>query len=284
MPTAPSSFSYAVFRFVKDARGDVSVPVGVALWSEEAKWVNVRLVKPTEKLRRLSRTTDYPFINIFEKKLNDWIKSDHLPYAEKSLIPTSDSWWRHLQKLLIHKIRISEPRPIDCISPDTEIEPLFREIVGNAQLSDETARIDHLISKCLGTELTRTLKRGEISGYAGKPVHVMRFFSGSQATVVLEGVNLSLENAAVEADALVGKLQRVRANGSARPSDGHNVIAIVGYVASLNGLNGEKFLKDWIEEAGNAIALDVERQPVQLREETEKAIHAAGPLPAFHGR
>jgi hypothetical protein len=281
MPTTQSSYSYAVFRFVKDARRDISVPIGVALWSEDANWVKVRLVRPNEKVRRVSKTTDYPFINIFGKKLSEWLASTHLPYAQSSETPTADAWWKHLQTILIHKIRISDPRPIDCLSPDSELETLFNEVVGNAQDADTTVRIDHLISHCLGTTLSRTLRRGEITGYSGKPVHVMRFFSGTQATVVLEGVNLGLENAATEADALVGKLQRVRANGSAHPTGDRSVIAIVGYVASPDGLNGEGFLKDWIEEAGDATALDVEREPDQLRAATERAIQEAGPPPAL---
>jgi hypothetical protein len=108
-------------------------------------------------------------------------------------------------------------------------------------------------------------------------VQVMRFFAGSQATVVLEGVNLAIESAAAEADALVGKLQRVRANGTVHSNAEREVIAKVGYVASPNGLNGEGFLKDWIEQAGAAVAFDVERQANLLREETEKALSVAGP-------
>lgn len=65
-------------------------------------------------------------------------------------------------------------------------------------------------------------------------------------------------------------------------SGDRKVIAIVGYVASSNGLNGEKFLKSWIEEAGDAVAPDVRREPDERRLDTEKAIEAAGRLPTFH--
>lgn len=281
METTRYSFSYAVFRYVKDAQRDISIPVGVALWSEDANWMDVRIVQPSERLPRISRRTDAPFIDVFERKLRDWLSSGQIPYGEASLLPTRDAWWRHLQKLLIHKIRISEPRPIDCLVPEREIESLFKEIVGDPQLTEESVRIDHMISQCLGTSLAKSLRRGEISGFANKPVQVMRFFSGSNATVVLEGVNLALENAAAEADALVGKLQRVRANDRANQTASHRVIAIVGYLASENGLNGEAFLKDWIERAGEAKALDVEREATQLRTETELAIDEAGPPPAL---
>ena len=178
---------------------------------------------------------------------------------------------------------MSEPRPIDCLAPERDIELLFKEVVGDPLLTDENVRIDHLITRSLGEALSKSLRRGEIKGYADKPVQVMRLFSGSQATVILEGVNLALESAAAEADALVGKLQRVRANGSIFPRQDKPIIAIVGYVASEEGLNGEAFLKDWIEKAGDAKALDVEREAAKLRAETERALDQAGPPPAFRG-
>jgi hypothetical protein len=282
MSKAQPSFSYTIFRYVKDAKRDISIPVGVALWSEDADWLRVRLVKSTERLPRISRKSDVPFIEIFGQKLNGWLSAGQLPYGEVSVRPTSDAWWEHLQKLLIHKMRVSEPRPIDCLVPEREIESLFNEIVGNPSVTEENARIDHMISQCLGLALTKNLRRGELVGYAGKPVQVMRFFSGSQATVVLEGVNLGLDSAASDADALVGKLQRARANGSAHASPEKPIIAIVGYVATENGLNGEAFLKDWIEKAGDATAVDVEREAPRLRFETEKALGMAGPPPALN--
>jgi len=274
-----STFSYAVFRYMKDAKREIAVPIGVALWSEDANWVGVRLINSDQKVPRISRKGDFPFIGVFERKLDSWLAGRHLPYQDQPVSPASDAWWKHLQKLLIHKTRISDPRPIDCLDPEKEIESLFREIVSPEETEDH-ARIDHLITQCLGG-LSKTLRRGEINGYAGKPVEIMRCFLGREATVVVEGVNLALENAASEADALVGKLQRVRANGSIQPSADRRVIAIVGYVASENGLNGEAFLKDWIEKAGNATALDVQREGAKLRAETEQALTEAGPPPTF---
>ena len=38
-------FSYAVFRYVKDAKRDLSIPVGVALWSQDLAWARVRFTR-----------------------------------------------------------------------------------------------------------------------------------------------------------------------------------------------------------------------------------------------
>ena len=130
MPNTPYSFSYAVLRYVKDERRDISVPVGVALWSEEGHWVRTRLLMPDERLTPISSSDDYPFINLISRKLDNWMKQGELPYQDRMLSPYSDAWWRHLQKILIHRLRLSEPRPIDCLEPESDLEALFRTVVG----------------------------------------------------------------------------------------------------------------------------------------------------------
>jgi len=128
MPTAPYSYKYAVLRYVKDAKRDVSTPVGVALWSEQAHWVGTRFLSPGETLATIAGE-DYAFIRLVDRKIENWLKAGNLPYDEEKLSPVSDRWWRHLQKILIHKVRIAEPRPIECRDPDSELEIIFRSVV-----------------------------------------------------------------------------------------------------------------------------------------------------------
>ncbi len=269
----PSSFSYSVFRYVKDSRRDISVPIGVALWSQEARWVKVRFVLPQEKVARVSKTADFPYINLVSKRVMNWLKDESLPYLERPEEPSSDTWWRHLQKVLVHKVRVSEPRSIDCRNPEEEIETLFKEIVGGVP-AESNERVDNLISRCLG-DLSHRLRRGELTGFAGKPVRVMQFYSGKAATVVVEGVNLTTERAADDADALVGRLQRAASNPSVQNVQENRLLSIVGYLATEHGLNGEAYLKEWIEAKANAQAFDVEREADKLREATQIALTSA---------
>lgn len=278
----PSSFSYSVFRYVKDARRDISVPVGVALWSENASWVQVRFMTPEEKIPRVSRTTDFPYIKLVSKRVNNWIHGEGLPYAEGDQTPSSDAWWRHLQKVLVHKVKVSEPRSIDSQSPERDIEALYKEIVGG-ELTESSERVDHLISKCLGDELVHHLHRGELTGFAGKPVRVMRFFSGPASTVVVEGVNLTTERAADDTDALVGRLQRAAANSTEQDAQEQNsLVAIVGYLATEHGLNGEAYLKEWIETKTKARAFDIQRETEDFRKATQVAVARAGQATSRH--
>src|ERR1700683_5538943 len=117
----PSSFSYSVFRYIKDARRDISVPVGVALWSHDAPWVQIRFVSAHEKVARVSKVSDFPYIELVSKRVTNWLQGEPLPYAKVRDAPNSDSWWRYLQPVLVHKVRVSEPRSIDCRDPEREI-------------------------------------------------------------------------------------------------------------------------------------------------------------------
>jgi Protein of unknown function (DUF3037) len=272
----PSSFSYSVFRYVKDARRDISVPIGVALWSHDAPWVQVRFVSPHEKVSRVSKTSDFPYINLVAKRVKNWIQGEPLPYSQGEGAPNSDRWWMHLQKVLVHKVRVSEPRSIDSQNPDRDLETLYKEIVGG-EPAESNARVDHLISKCLGDGLIHQLHRGELSGFAGKPVRVMRFYSGPASTVIVEGVNLTTERAADDTDELVGRLQRAAADStSGEDTKQKPLVTIVGYLATEHGLNGEAYLKEWIEMKTKARAFDIQRETEGFREATQAALSGAG--------
>jgi Protein of unknown function (DUF3037) len=281
MPAKPSSFSYAVFRYLKDPLRDLSIPIGVALWSEDRGWTGVRMPRSDEKLPRINKADDYPYISFVERKLNSWLSERTLPYASSELQPTSDSWWRHLREVLVHKVSLSEPHPIDCTEPDQEIELLFMSIV-RTESADETAlRVDSALTKALGN-LAKKFKRGAVPGFAGKPVQVMRLFRGTKTTIVVDGVNLSVKDAAREADAMVGKMCRARSNGVAvsplSPPDpeGGNFLGFVGYLSSAGGLNGEGYLKDWIEKTASVQTFDVIREREQMRKAIDRAVQEAG--------
>src|ERR1700722_15803088 len=136
MERLSSTFSYAVFRFVKDAKRDLSVPVGVALWSRDLSWVGVRFIRREERLPGVNKNSDFPYVEFVERKIQSWLSSNSLPYQREGVATTTDAWWNHLRQLLVHKVKVSEPRPIDCVSPDQEIEGLFRDVVRGVQNQD----------------------------------------------------------------------------------------------------------------------------------------------------
>ena len=276
MPANISSYSYAVFRYVKDAQRDVTVPIGVALWSSEEGVVRTRLLKQSERISRISKTDDYPYIDLIHRKLGMWLSQKKLPYQSAEMLPTSDAWRRHLRNVLVHKVRVSEPLSIDCENPDIELEPLFTAIVKASPDEESAIRIDGLVRHSLGEELAKKLHRGAINGFAGKPVQMMRLFLGIRGDVAVDAVNLSTKDAARDADAMVGKLWRARECHTDRP-----LVGIIGYLSSPGGLNGEAFLKDWMERKGQVSTFDIVREQEQFREATERAIAQVGPPRLF---
>lgn len=267
------SYSYAVFRYVKDAQKDLSVPVGVALWSPDKKFTGLRFAKESDRASQINKAEDLPYIDLIRRKLRDWSEKQQLPYQDQPMSPDTDDWWRHVRDLLIHRVRMSEPLPIDCRDPENELEPLFASIIRPSRSRNK--RIDSLLRNALGNEITKKLHRSPVDGFAGKPVQVMRVFRGARRDVVVDAVNLSVEDAPRQADEIVGKLQRARTNGHGLCAKERSLTAVVGYVSTPSGLNGEAYLKNWIEMAGKAKAFDLRIEQAELRRAVNDAIEDA---------
>lgn len=258
------SSSYCVFSIVTDEMRGTSIPVGVALWTKETGQAWIKLAREDDRVRGLNKIS-YFYIAQVEKQLNEWVKSGELPYGDRSQSRQSDDWWRHLARLLVHKLRMSELRPIDCQNPADEIEPLYEAVVGPRKgIAERSARIDGVLSAALG-RLSRDLEKGEVSGYRGRPVPVRHFKSSPDRLLIVEAVNLASVNAETDTDALVSKLLRVYAARDRSAS----VVSCVGYLASPNGLNGEVALVEWIKEKADAHIFD-------LLNEREKFSSAVG--------
>jgi hypothetical protein len=268
---AAISYSYAVLTFQIDDAGAVAVPIGVALWSPERQWAKFRMVEEGERLRQFNSRENYPLVRFVRQKLEKWLSTNKLPYSEGPMTPYVDDWWRHVRDLLIHQVRLSEPRSIDCRNPDEELEPLYEAIVSSHRSREEQrARVDGEIRKCLNG-LSDTFKsRQPLLGFGGRQVEVLRSYHGSQGWVVIEGVNLATQEAEAKADATVSRLLRVR-EGLREPAE-----IIVGYLASPEGLNGEKVLVDWIEHKTQARVLDLVKQRTIFHDTAENLVAKAG--------
>ena len=101
----------------------------------------------------------------------------------------------------------------------------------------------------------------------------MRYYAGQTSTVVVEGVNLTTERAADETDELVGRLQRAAADSTSKDHAKQKpLVTIVGYLATEHGLNGETYLKEWIETKTKARAFDIQRETESFRQATQAAL------------
>ena len=258
------SFSYAVFTFQVDTARAVTVPIGVALWSPEKQWVKVRLVHQDERLKQFNATEHYPFVSLVEQKIDQWVSAGSLPYSEGPVAPFVDDWWKTVRELLVHRVRLSEPRPIDCRNPEEELEPLYESIVSSHRSPrEQRARVDSEIRRCLQNVASKFESRQELAGFGGRPVKVLQSHHGPRGWLVIEGVNLASRKAEFDTDAMVSRLLRLREGLQEQPN------TIVGYLASPDGLNGESILVEWIRAQTNAQVFDLMTQRDHLREEAE---------------
>jgi len=126
---AAISSSYAIFSFALDPARGTTIPIGIAMWCPEFRWVKIRLLEETEQLTGFNKAEHYPFVRLAREKVAGWLATGSLPYAGGSIPAFEDRWWRHVKELLIHRVRLTEPRPIDCRDPDQELEPLYEAVV-----------------------------------------------------------------------------------------------------------------------------------------------------------
>jgi hypothetical protein len=269
-PKAAISSSYAVFSFVLDPARGTTIPIGIALWSPQRRWVKVRFLEESEQLTGFKKADHFPLARLARQKVESWLATGELPYAEGPIPPFEDRWWRHVKELLIHRVRLSEPRPIDCRDPDQELGPLYEAVVAPHRPSKERrSRIDGEIRRCLGYLAERFQARAGLPGFGGREVKVLRAYRGRKGWVVIEGVNLATDQADTESDAAVGKLRRLREGIRDRCE------FLVGYLAPPEGLNGNEVLLEWIRSQTQAQTFDLARDRSAFLQTADKLVAQA---------
>jgi hypothetical protein len=244
-------------NYITDEFRQSATPIGIVLWSADPNCTRVRVASEKEKIKGL-KSNAYTFVRLAKGKIENWASKGTLPYASDDIKPATDEWWRHVSKLLVHGVRLSEPRAIDCRDVDKETELLFEALVKPHRAGKERReRIDWELTRTLG-KVADKLERGAVQGFKGRAVPVKRFACDDKKLMIVEGVNLTSAAAEQDTDALVSRLLRIRdANGAGTHRD---VTAYVGYLASPAGLNGEAALVEWIEKKADAKVFDLVRQ------------------------
>lgn len=258
------SSSYSVLTFVTNELSRTEIPVGVALWNscDADDGVQLRILSGADRLPGFKQEW-MPYLDLVSTQIHGWLHEKHLPYDTDNLEPRDDAWWKHLRNLLVHRVRVSEPKAIDCRDANEEADLLFEAVVRPQKSEDERRhRVDRVLTESLGN-LSKKFSRGSVSGFYGRPVPVKRFLQDGTKLLVLEGVNLASGDAEKETDALVSKLLRINEvrdeSSSSESKIGGKMVALVGYLTSPGGLNGEAALVKWIEQKAGARTFDLIR-------------------------
>jgi hypothetical protein len=267
---ASSSSSYSVLSYVTDVDRSLSVPIGVVLWSAAHEFVDVRVLETDERIASIRHPKDFALIHLAVTNLKAWIADRRLPYAENPAAPWTDAWWVEARSLMIHRVRSSEPSPIDLANADpvAEIDVLFESVVAPFRRPAQSKKKIHgEIARCLGDLAECFEYRERLEGYKHREIRVLRAYRGEHRMVVVEGLNLA---AAPDehADQMLGKLLRLREGNRA-------LDLVVGYLPSPHGLNGEASLVEYLKEKTGAKAFDLIRERQQLHDTAADLVQKA---------
>jgi hypothetical protein len=159
---------------------------------------------------------------------------------------------------------------------ERELDLLFEAVV-QPMISSERRlkRIDGAIADALGDAASHFRRSVGVQAFKGRDETVLRGVVGTEAAVVIEGVNLAAASARRDADALVSKLLRIREAPAGVP-----LRVVVGYVTSPGGLNGEADMRDWIMKQITDNVFDIVHEPKRFRAAALDELREAG-LSAF---
>jgi hypothetical protein len=247
---------YAVFSYEHENK---SVPVGVALWSEERQSYGLKMLDQKDRIRGFRNDLSWRFLALAKDQLKYW-ETAGIPYGGDAK-PWSDTWWRVVRGVFVHELQLSEARTIDTDEPTKAVDALFESVV--APHRHETARatrIAGIVHEALGDLASCFDYRAPMPGYGNRSVRVMRAYQGRYGAVVVEGLNLSVHGQAdINTWQVLGKLRLLLAG-----PDRKRVAVVVGYLPSPEGLNGEKALVECLREETGADVFDLRTQPAIL--------------------
>ena len=269
------AYSYTTIRYLIDADRNIDVPVGIVLCNADKKQLLFRLPTEDERITNVPNATANVSLEATKAKIENWLETGRLPYAQENLIPLSEAWWTQVRKLLQFRVRIGIVLPINCQHPEEEVETLFDAVVKPHVPSHErTARVSGAVTRALGRYLASQLPCGEsVAGFHNRPIPVLRCISGKQQMVIVEGVNLAAATAEKDTYALTSKLRSIR---NQNDDSNRRTSFVVGYLASPAGLNGEATLKEWFEKDVGIPMFDLTREPSLFRENVLNAVTSLG--------
>lgn len=273
---ADSKFSacnkYATFRFVADSERGVTIPIGVAVWGSDTSSLKIRFPKKGDRFDGADVNKVLPYLEVVKTQIESWLKNSYVPYQQEALEPLSDAWWDQVRKLLRFKVRVDEPKPIECVRPDLELESLYEAVAKPKQPSKHRrARLDGLFKKAVGNELADKFQTSEvIPGYKKRLVPVFRHAEVDKRHIIVEVVNLAIPEAERDADALASRLQRIKEG----PLSQHTSF-VLGYIASPSGLNGEGVMKNWVELKSGTRMYDIVREGTEFSSNIAEALITA---------
>jgi hypothetical protein len=252
-----SGYSGAALRYLVDAAREVTMPVGVLLWSQTSQQIWFRLPREGERVEGVDLATAQPFLVAAQEKIEGWHRLGRLPYAKGPLEPLSVAWWEQVRGLFQWSVRLGPVHSLVGNDPEAELEALYERTVEPQPAGRERLRrLEAAVERALGTPLSERFQRHPtVPGFGGRPVPVLRLAADDRRAVIVEAVNLAAATAEKEADALASRLASIRNGESER-----EIRFVLGYLAPAQERAGERGLRAWIEHVSGAALFDLEEE------------------------
>lgn len=262
---------FAVIRLVLDELGVRTLPVGVVAWDSSRGWHHVRILQQDERVSGVPPHMRV-LLDTAVTNMKRWASSGSVGGQATRINPNEAAFWEVARSRMVSALRLDAPKALES-TPDFDmgVDTLFEAIVQpTRRLSAQRKRIDGAIGDALGPIARQLHGRLEVRAFGGARESVLRAARGDDGMVVVEGVNLAASTARRDADALVSKLLRIKAGGEGKTK------FIIGYLASPGGLNGERHMRDWMQEQVSPDVYDLNTERGPFREKTRSLIHQEG--------
>jgi hypothetical protein len=140
-----STYNWTTLRYLLDPQREITVPMGVILWSEDQKRLWFRLPQEDERLPTASGCADVPaeqaraYLEFTRAKLEGWLQLGELPYQAEPHPPLSEGWWEQVRRLLQWRVRLGSIHSLVTCDPEADLEQLYQAVVQPLPATPEPA-------------------------------------------------------------------------------------------------------------------------------------------------
>jgi hypothetical protein len=134
-----SIYSCATLRYLVDPQREITIPVGVILWSEQQNRLWFRLPLEGESVDGAPGAQVRGYLGIAREKIEGWHRLGELPYQTEQRPPLSAGWWEEVRRLLQWRVRLGSVWSLVCSDPEIEIERLYQALVRPLPAAEELA-------------------------------------------------------------------------------------------------------------------------------------------------
>ena len=140
-----STYNWITLRYLVDPLREITVPIGVILWSEEEQRLWFRLPQEGERVPTASgcdgvaAAQTRTYLEITRAKLEGWLRLGELPYQTEPHPPLSEGWWEQVRRLFQWRVRLGSSQALVSRDPEADLEQLYQAVVQPLPATPEPA-------------------------------------------------------------------------------------------------------------------------------------------------